>query len=226
MNPIKFLTSVIFLLLFIQVEAGCPDFNRYMTWQQQLCWNPYTGGTVTCGQMIEEQEMRKHSKNVRRSGDELVLTLLNGDTLIFKNGRVNGELRTVHYFRYFCRDMGYFLISRGFYEGGDYLMVNFATGKITEIDALPFLSPDQSRFITTVADLVAGYSPNGIKIWKFTESDLILEWSFDSGDQVGFGDPVWIDSSTVELQQEMGSDYIKTSMILIKGEKGWELRQK
>ncbi len=222
----KFLTSVVLLLSFCKLEAGCPEFNRYMTWQQQLCGNPYIGGSVICGQMIEAQEIRKHSKYVRRSGEELVLTLLNGDTLVFKNNIKDGEGAVGYYFRYFCKDLGYFLISRGFYEGGDYLMVNFKTGKVNNIDALPFLSPDQSRFVTTVADLVAGYSPNGIKIWKFTESDLVLEWSFDSGDQVGFDDPVWIDSSTIALQQVMGPNYRKVPITLTKGEKGWELRQK
>jgi len=176
--------------------------------------------------VIEGHQVKEHSKYVRRSSDELVLTLLNGDSLVFKNNRKHGEGFLVHYFRYLCKDLGYFLISRGFYEGGDYLMVNFETGKVTKIDALPFLSPDQSRFVTTVADLVAGYLPNGIKIWKFTKSDIILEWSFDSGDQWGFGEPVWIDSSTIALQQVTGSNYKKAPITLTKGEKGWELRQK
>lgn len=224
MNPIRFLTSVIFLLLFLKVDAGCPDFNRYMTWQQQLCWNPYS--EETCGQVIEGQEMKKHSKYVRRAGEELVITLLNGDTLVFKNRRVDGEGAVVYYFRYFCKDLGYLLISRGFYEGGDYLMINFETGKVTAIDALPFLSPDRSRFVTTGADFGYGYSShNGVKIWKFTESDLILEWSFNSGEW-GFDEPVWIDSSTIALQQVMGSNYKKVPITLTKGEKGWELRQK
>lgn len=224
----RFLTSVIFLVLFIQVEAGCPDFNREMTWQQQLCRNPYSA--ETCNRLIEERQAKIYKENekyIRRSGEELVLTLLNGDTLVFKNRRVDGEGAVVYYFRYFCGDLGYFLISRGFYEGGDYPMINFETGKVTAIDGLPFLSPDQSRFVTTVADFGYGYSSkNGVKIWKFTESEIILEWSFNSDDHWGFDEPVWIDSSTIELQQIMGPNYRKAPVTLTKGEKGWELRQK
>ncbi|OGC85492.1 MAG: hypothetical protein A2142_07545 [candidate division Zixibacteria bacterium RBG_16_48_11] len=220
------LALVLILLPTIWAADKCPDFNQEITWQIEFCKNPYSADS--CIPKIENRQLKKHSSYVWRSGDTLALKLESGDTLLLKNDRVDGEGTTVHYLRHYCRDLGYFLVYRGYYEGFDYLLINDRTGKQTTLREIPVLSPDARRLVTTVTDLVADYLVNGIQIWRFTDHDLVLEWSFDSGGLIGYSNAVWADSATIGLYRVEweGHDYKRTPLVLTKGGESWELREK
>lgn len=204
--------------------AGQPEYNREVSYQESLSRNPYSADI--CNQLIEARQLEHYSRFVRRLGESLILRLTTGDSLVLSNNRVNGEGCVVYSFRLHFREIGYFLIQRAFYEGWDYLMISDKTGKEVAIDGLPVLSPDMSRFVTTVTDLIAGYRPNRVQIWNFTVSGIISEWSSDSGPNSGFDDAVWIDSVSIGLNKVVGETDKKIPALLKKGNNGWEFSDK
>jgi len=199
-------------------------YNQDAVWQKELCGNPFSAGI--CDSLIEADKLKRYPEIVKRSGDSLILKLANGDSLILVNFRRNGEGIQYNSFREFYPELGYYLICRRFYEGWDFILIDTETGNSTQLYAHPLFSPDFGRFVTAVADLVAGYRPNGVWIYKIAESDIILEWSFDSGSNVGFDDAVWLDTTIIALNQVVTPNDRKNSMLLKKGEKGWELLEK
>jgi hypothetical protein len=95
------------------------------------------------------------------------------------------------------------------YEGRYYVIVDMVSGKTTELQSFPVVSPDGRRFVTASADFEAGDSANELQIWKVTPSGPQLEWSMRPGSDLNHPNPAvlswgpirprWRDQATVSI---------------------------
>ena len=115
--------------------------------------------------------------------------------------RLSGDaIERVHVYRGYIAVIDHHLIQVVLPEGSLHVMVDAATGAMTEIDAAPVMSPDGSRFATASLDLVAGHGPNRFRIYRMSPNGPVIEWSFEPKEW-GPADPVWLDTSRIRFDR-------------------------
>jgi hypothetical protein len=100
--------------------------------------------------------------------------------------------------------------------------VEAGTGLTTRIDAMPAPSPDGKRFVTASLDLVAGHSPNRIRIYHLDERGPTVEWEVEPREW-GATNPRWVDDRTIELDRGMvdwNTIEIRTSPMVLRRDAG------
>ena len=138
---------------------------------------------------------------LRPALDRLVITAGNGTRQVFTDEVVRGELRSVHQFAGTQDPLPVFVIVRHYLpEGRAVLMVERRTGDVFELDDHPVPSPDGMRFITASLDLVAGHSPNHVRIYHMEPSGPVPEWEFDPKEW-GARHARWLDEHSIELER-------------------------
>jgi hypothetical protein len=131
------------------------------------------------------------SGRVTRRGDTLVIQGTNGARLALGNASVPENERRVFRYTRFIPEIGMHLVEIGLYEGGAWLLVNARTTDQTHVLGRPVVSPGRTRFAAAGLDLVAGYDPNGVQVWRITEHGPQQEWGIDGGDQWGVSGLAW-----------------------------------
>jgi hypothetical protein len=123
-----------------------------------------------CTQTIERHLLESGAEGVIRDGERLEIVLRDGWTMIFTN-RPDADTRlTVYSYAGYLHEIGYYVILALYWEGGDYLLVNSATGAVTAMPGKPVLSPDGRRL-----GVFAGVSDSYVlQIWDVTETGLHL----------------------------------------------------
>ncbi len=159
-----------------------------------------------CSKVDEAQKLKKYSQLVKREHDSnantLELNIQNGKKLRFVNSDDLG-----YEFQEYFREHGYFLIKKQTIEEATYLLVNQQTGKEIDIDELPLFSPDARRII--MISVCEAFCTDRIQIWKFSQNDMKVEWTFDPERSLGpeeswaDGSARWIDNSTIEVTKVM-----------------------
>ena len=94
------------------------------------------------------------------------------------------EETIVYNYMLFISEIDSHLVVRGFYEGGDHILVSNKTGAIESIwNGIPGISPEKNRFAIASKDLIAQYSPNGIQIFEIVSGNYIKQFQqeFDWG---------------------------------------------
>lgn len=133
--------------------------------------------------------------------DELVITVRDGRSVSFTDEVAGGEVAKVHALAGRVEALDAYLVRVVYVpEGGQLLLVSAATGLATGVDAPPVPSPDGRRFVTASLDLVAGHTPNRIRVYRVEPGGPALEFEIEPR---GWGgtDPVWVDERTVRLER-------------------------
>lgn len=104
-----------------------------------------------------------------------------------------------NYFKDFRRDVGFYIIGTGLYEGGFYKLINASTGKEYTTGGYPYFSPDGKYILTTGFDIEAGYSFNGLELFENNQGNLILLKKYDPS-KWGALSVQWIDNTSARVK--------------------------
>lgn len=162
---------------------------------------------------------------LRPTWDRLVITAENGTRQVFADDLVQDDLRSIHRFAGTRDPLPAYVVVRQYVpEGGTVLMVDRRTGAVTKLDAPPSPSPDGKRFATASLDLVAGHSPNRIRIYRMEADRPVVEWEIEPREW-GAQNPVWLDENTVQMDRgvvDWNTHELRTSPLIVRREPaGW-----
>jgi hypothetical protein len=165
----------------------------------------------------------------RPSLTRLTVTPTDAPAVDFDDDVDGGDLMRLHIYR--GRLAARFIVLEViYYEGGQFLLVDERTGDAEPIDAMPLVSPDGARFVTTSLDLVAGHQPNRIAVYRLEPGGIVEEWAETPRDW-GPSHAEWIDPANIRFR----SNVIDTSaqphsvsqsvLRLERTDGGWALRR-
>jgi hypothetical protein len=136
---------------------------------------------------------------VRTAWDRLEITARDGTRRVFTDSLDGGNVLWVHVFQGRAAPADAFLVERRLVpEGWDFLLVEAANGRTTLLDFTPVASPDGRRLVTASQDLVAGYLPNRIRVYRMEPAGPVLEWEHEPRTW-GAQAAVWEDARTIRL---------------------------
>jgi hypothetical protein len=136
---------------------------------------------------------------VRTGWDRLEITARDGTRRVFADSMEAGSLLWLHVFHGPLAPIDAYVVEkRHIPEGWEFVMVDGATGALTTVDVPAVASPDGRRFVTANQDLIAGYLPNRIRVYRMEAAGPVLEWEHEPRTW-GAGDPVWEDARTLRL---------------------------
>lgn len=147
---------------------------------------------------------------VQQAGGVLRLPMLDGRVVELVDVKPDPKMKNVdsvvaYTFVRHIKDIDYFLILKTYYEGFGHLLVNRATGAMSNIDAEPEFSPKNTRFVTV--SLCDAYCTQGIKIWRLTKENIKEEvWfhpsEFVPGESWGRAGIQWVDEVTLRIKSD------------------------
>jgi hypothetical protein len=176
-----------------------------------------------CNDIIERNDP---SKLFYRNKDGLHILLKDKKEIILSDVIVDqsnfndfGKIRVYKYFT-FLKSISYHIVFVGHYEDITYLLINYSTGLIYEIDDLPVLSSDFKHFITVFACTMC---PNRITIWNIEPDKLVqvFKYNLPLGTYASYQGTKWQDDSNiiVDYQNPDGIDRI----LRIAYDKEWKM---
>jgi hypothetical protein len=133
----------------------------------------------------------------RPTWDRLVIAARDGTRSVLADRLAGDAIDRVHVYRGAVAGIDQLLAQVILFEGVRYALVDLATGRVTEIDAVPAVSPDRAR-IATASFSISGHDPNRVQIFRMTPNGPELEWSSEAW---GGADPVWLGPATLELDR-------------------------
>lgn len=188
MRPTPTLSIVAILLLVACARPETPD-------EQSAAYAPFAGCTGNdrrgCIAQVEAREIAKTEGRVQRRGQRLTFRLGNGQTAEFVNDTSDSGSAKRHAYAGYLPSIRHHVVDVTYYEGGAVILLHEQTGATTDIQGFPAVAPGGRRIATASVDLIAGYDPNHIRVWRVTNTHLELEWGLDGGTQWGASDPVW-----------------------------------
>ncbi|WP_027360349.1 hypothetical protein [Desulforegula conservatrix] len=146
----------------------------------------------------EQANIKKASKIVSRKGEELELKAQTR-TVVLKNNLTEGESAVKYAFISHMKDIGYFLVLVGGWEGHEFLLVSVRAGNEISLEGRPIVSPDKKRLAASSIDLEAGYLSNSIQIWNIETSSPKIEFETDFGEKCGPSDLKWINNQSLKF---------------------------
>jgi putative membrane protein len=154
---------------------------------------------VADGRILETSYLVRFPRYARREADQLVLTLLSWEEMRLQDVRGESyETDRVYSFHGYLDTIGYFLIHVLLWEGDGYLLIDAPSGAQHWLDAPPLISPNGQRFLTASMDVMAGYNPNRVRVYKVMPGRIELEWSLEPGDW-GPTEATWLDNQTIRV---------------------------
>ena len=207
------------------VDANPSPYDACFELKKNEKWEKFNA----CSEKVRDKQLKKDAKYVTENSEEIVLTLLTGKKIEFKNESLDTSDNFVQkdYLEYLPK-IGFFVFRNNYYEGGDYSLVNDKSGKETNIGGYPKLSPDAKHLIAANQDLEAAFEFNGIQIFGFPNGrfEKLLEKEFEDMEP---HTPKWIDNKTIEITMMPPSFDKETKPRKIKvimNEKGdWEIQE-
>jgi hypothetical protein len=167
---------------------------------------------------------------VRTGWDRLEITAGDGTRRVFADSVEEGHLLWVHLYRGRPAPLDAHVVEkRHIPEGWEFVLVEGSNGRMTELDVPPVASPDGRRLVTAFVDLVAGYTPNRIRVYRMEPSGPVLEWEREPTTW-GAESPVWEDERTIRLTwatlvDDHDVQYQPEPIFLELTAKGWAFRE-
>jgi hypothetical protein len=174
----------------------------------------------------EAPRLESAGAHARRESSLLIVPTAAGPA-VFEDDRTDSDMMALYSYQGRLQN-GFGVIEVLFYEGATFILVDERTGGITEIDSVPVVSPDGTRFVTTSMDLEAGYRPNRIAIYRFEGDAVIEEWEAEPMEW-GPSDARWLGPDLVafthnRLDGSAPSGYVPSPAMVVRGAAGWQLQ--
>ena len=155
---------------------------------------------------IEEYALRQQDINFlgqvegQKDHDKWNVRLTNGDTIRVDPQELSRRSEDLT-FEYYHRDHELIVFASQWSEGGGYVVVSRTDGDATRTFGPPVFSPSGKWFVAFNEDAVAGYSPNGLQLFKMRRNEVteVVRYRMDRR----LGGPTgcrWIDDSTFRLE--------------------------
>jgi len=146
----------------------------------------------------EDELLARFPQVASRNGDVLTITLNNGQTQRFENVNSEDENTVFTYFNGVIRGTPFVLLQHALWEGSAVTLIHLDSGETTTLDAFPNFSPDAQWFFTASLDLVAGYNPNRLTVYRVTPRGATLAWRAESPEmEWGPDDVQWVNATTL-----------------------------
>jgi len=198
--------------------------------EENICRAIYN--SYECARKIEQRWLTHSALPVERDSLRLVVQIANGPPIVFRDTLLDQPDVVLYSYRQYYPSVQYHLIEVQYYEGGIYILLDGVSGDTTLSHGIPVLSPDTTRFVAASQDLVAGYFPTGIQIWRIARRRIELEFtSLSDRRQLpswGPAEPFWLDASRIRFDRiELRRDGIFESetnagyVFAVLGAEGW-----
>jgi hypothetical protein len=158
------------ILLFPIAAAGA-DFSSFPG--KHSC--PALTNSQECARSLESALNVPYIK--RTSEAEAQVTLLDGRVFPLKDEKVEEGGISYSVVEVVLRGR-FAIVHRQFWEGSAYSLLDRSSGKVIDLSGYPVFSSDARWLAVASADLDAGYSPNTLQIYRY--SDGLLSLSFDA----------------------------------------------
>ncbi len=154
-----------------------------------------------CTRRIEQELIARYPDMVSRRGNELFITLKNGNVISRKDSPEgwdsvrdkDGNLNVAYRFYDFIDP--WLIVLGSYWEAAGAEFINPETGKILTVEGWIWFAPDRKYFF---ARSHPGTSEPEDAILRLSPSGIDLEWKFP--DAAGLFDYMWTDSSTIEIR--------------------------
>ena len=169
-----------------------------------------TMAVVVAAQSSEQSTLSMYGDRAFRP-DNMTLCIIvdSGDTLTFSNQPWSGseESNTDYELLDYLPAQNIWVIKETGWEYWVNYLVSGSDGEIHDAVSFPHPSPDGTRLLCFFEDLVAGFTWNGIQIWRVDGGHLVLEFQNLS---VPWGpvDAEWIDDGRIEFEK-LTFDYVR-----------------
>lgn len=185
----KKILAFLFMALFVSCSENTPETTVTETVKPPM-------DTLAIGAQVYQMEVLKDSnfifeefdlfnptdslyieKNkdlVSRNIDTLYLKCDNGEMVMLKNNRSDGDDMIFFDFKYLEKDLNAYIISCSLYESYNVWIINKQNADTLITINYPKVSPDKKKFICANLDLVAGFTTNGIELFKIENNKYIL----------------------------------------------------
>ena len=182
-----FCTGIIFLLAFIHTLSAETTFMDELNAK-------------------ELEQTKKFAVFVKRDGDTLYLKLGSGSYSTLTDMKECSGWDTCKLYRFvdYFKDVGFYIVFVGYYEGYEYLMVSDKTGENCLVHEAPEVSPDKKRFVAVSAS--EAHNINGVFIWRFEDDNIIPELSYEPDEYALYEFVAWKDNFTIHLAKFTRSD--------------------
>jgi len=127
----------------------------------------------------EEELLDTYDSVFRTSPEVLCIETAQGDTITFRNDPAKEDIHeAASYFLIgYLPDQNFWSVEMHGYEWMQWEVVSGNNGTTTTTIGPPVPSPDGTRLLCFMEDIMAGFIHNGIQIWKIGEDDsLTLEF--------------------------------------------------
>jgi hypothetical protein len=189
MRPTRTLST--FAILLVAACAGPQPPDE----QPSAAHDPFARCTGddrwACMAQVEAREIANAGGRVRRRGQRLTIRLGNGETTALVNDTSDSGSAKRYVYAGYLPSIRHHVVEVAYYEGGAVVLLHEQTGATTNAHGFPAVAPGGRRIATASVDLIAGYTPNHIRVWRVTDTHLELEWGLDGGTRWGASDPVW-----------------------------------
>lgn len=153
-----------------------------------------TNQTTVLFDTLEVANIQRDSNSVKRINDTLKLLTDIGEILVVNNPSDNDDFCKYEYL-YFESRLNKYVIAGSYWESSDYLLIDKLTGTKSKYIGLPSVSPNRKYILTGNCDLVAGFTYNGIELYKKSTSiELIGSRELNSWGPLNLK---WINDSTI-----------------------------
>lgn len=169
---------------------------------------------------IEKYQISKYSNRIRIDSSDRFVKLIDNEWLKV-NRQMDGEIEFPTFERYYPTN-GYYSFRVQMFEGNAYRLINEKSGKQFFIRGRPFWSLNNKYMIAVVSDIDAGYSPNGLSLYK-NENNELQEVAWISPIDWGPKSAKWVSNDEILLKcdyyendkkgyQQMKEAYLKLQM--------------
>lgn len=154
----------------------------------------------------EPEQLKKFASYVKRDGATLYFKLKSGSysALADKEECSSWDTCAAYQFLDYFKDVGFYLVDVGYYEGGEYLMISDKSGERYLVHDKPEISSDRRRFVTVSAS--ESYDINGVFIWRFEGEKIISELSYEPKEYALYEFVKWDDNSIIFLSKYASAD--------------------
>lgn len=122
----------------------------------------------------EYKNILAYANMVYRNGDTLFLKKSNGTYVQMIENHSDGDSFVNYSYRYYLKNINYYVVYAGFYESYSYCLINKNSGHISYCAGPPTVSPNLSQILSANADLIANFTFNGFELYQVEKDSLKL----------------------------------------------------
>lgn len=153
--------------------------------------------------MSEGELFDMYAGQVFRSEDSSIcIVTASGDTVSFSDDRkpVFPEDYNALFLVDRLPEPDLWVLERDYFEYRHWIVVSGADGSSQQTIAAPVPSPDGTRLLCANEDIMAGFTDNGIQVWRLSPEGFVLEFE-DISLRWGPRNAMWEDDSTIVFEK-------------------------